>query len=223
MITAAHVGIGISGLEGQQASRSADYSIGQFSFLVPLMFFHGRECYRRNAYLIIYMFYKNILFVMPLFWFGFWNVFSGQTLYENLLYQMYNLIFTAFPIGCYAVMDFQYRKQEFLKRPKLYRIGLEDMCFSTGLFQNEMAFALLNGLIILVVVFQCQEDFWVAACTVYAAVILIANLRVAQKLHNHTLLSTVILILSPVTFFLQFYIEAQFADISQATIYKVFG
>ena len=114
MITAAHVGIGISGLEGQQASRRADYSIGQFSFLVPLMFFHGRECYRRNAYLIIYMFYKNILFVMPLFWFGFWNVFSGQTLYENLLYQMYNLIFTAFPIGCYAVLDFQYRKQEFL-------------------------------------------------------------------------------------------------------------
>ena len=28
MITAAHVGIGISGLEGQQAARAADYSIG---------------------------------------------------------------------------------------------------------------------------------------------------------------------------------------------------
>ena len=28
MITAAHVGIGISGLEGQQASRAADFSIG---------------------------------------------------------------------------------------------------------------------------------------------------------------------------------------------------
>lgn len=28
MITAAHVGVGISGLEGQQASRAADYSIG---------------------------------------------------------------------------------------------------------------------------------------------------------------------------------------------------
>ena len=27
MILAAHLGIGISGLEGQQASRSADYSI----------------------------------------------------------------------------------------------------------------------------------------------------------------------------------------------------
>lgn len=28
MITAAHVGVGISGLEGQQAARSADFSIG---------------------------------------------------------------------------------------------------------------------------------------------------------------------------------------------------
>ena len=30
MITAAHIGVGIKGLEGQQASRSADYSICQF-------------------------------------------------------------------------------------------------------------------------------------------------------------------------------------------------
>jgi len=28
MITEAHVGVGISGLEGQQAARSADYAIG---------------------------------------------------------------------------------------------------------------------------------------------------------------------------------------------------
>lgn len=33
MIAAAHVGIGISGLEGQQAARSSDYAIGQFKFL----------------------------------------------------------------------------------------------------------------------------------------------------------------------------------------------
>lgn len=28
MITAAHVGVGISGLEGQQAARASDYAIG---------------------------------------------------------------------------------------------------------------------------------------------------------------------------------------------------
>ena len=43
MITAAHVGIGISGLEGMQAARSSDYAIGQFKFLRTLLFLHGRE------------------------------------------------------------------------------------------------------------------------------------------------------------------------------------
>jgi len=33
MINAAHIGVGISGLEGMQAARAADYSIGQFRFL----------------------------------------------------------------------------------------------------------------------------------------------------------------------------------------------
>jgi phospholipid-transporting ATPase len=68
MITAANVGVGISGLEGQQAARSADYAIGQFKFLKNIIFFHGREAYRRNAYLVCYIFYKNILFVLPQFW-----------------------------------------------------------------------------------------------------------------------------------------------------------
>lgn len=77
MITAAHVGVGISGLEGQQAARTSDYAIGQFSYLIPLLFNHGRENYRRNSYLVIYMFYKNVLFVTAQFWFGFANAFSG--------------------------------------------------------------------------------------------------------------------------------------------------
>lgn len=77
MITAAHVGVGISGLEGQQAARSSDYAIGEFKYLRNLLFVHGRESYRRNSYLVIYMFYKNILFVMPQFFYGFWSAFSG--------------------------------------------------------------------------------------------------------------------------------------------------
>lgn len=50
MILQAHVGIGILGKEGQQAARSADYAVGQFKNLKTLLFFHGREAYRRNAY-----------------------------------------------------------------------------------------------------------------------------------------------------------------------------
>lgn len=77
MITQAHVGVGILGKEGQQAARSADFAIGQFQFLKPLMFVHGREAYRRNALLILYNFYKNVLYISTQYFFGFHSGFSG--------------------------------------------------------------------------------------------------------------------------------------------------
>lgn len=110
MITAAHVGIGISGLEGMQAARSSDYAIGQFKFLRTLLFLHGREAYRRNAFLISYMFYKNVLFVFPMFYFGFQSVFSGLMIYDPILYQLFNVFFTGAPIMWWGCMDLEYEK-----------------------------------------------------------------------------------------------------------------
>lgn len=52
MITTADIGVGISGLEGQQAARASDYAIGQFKYLRTLILVHGRECYRRNSYVV---------------------------------------------------------------------------------------------------------------------------------------------------------------------------
>ena len=65
MITAAHVGVGIKGLEGSQAARASDYSIGEFKMLRKLLLYHGRENYRRNSYLILYNFYKNFILIVP--------------------------------------------------------------------------------------------------------------------------------------------------------------
>ena len=65
MITSAHVGVGIKGVEGYQAARAADFSIGEFKFLRRLVLFHGRENYRRNSNLICYNFFKNVLLVLP--------------------------------------------------------------------------------------------------------------------------------------------------------------
>ena len=65
MITSAHVGIGIKGLEGKQAARASDYSIAEFKYLRKLLLFHGRESYRKNSYLILYNFYKNFILILP--------------------------------------------------------------------------------------------------------------------------------------------------------------
>ncbi|KAI9606529.1 hypothetical protein H4Q26_006063 [Puccinia striiformis f. sp. tritici PST-130] len=40
MIQEAHIGVGIAGLEGAQASMSADYALGQFRFLTKLLLFY---------------------------------------------------------------------------------------------------------------------------------------------------------------------------------------
>lgn len=71
---------------------------------------HGREAYRRNSFLIIYSFYKNFLYIIAQYFFGFWSAFSGQVLYEKVIYQLFNITFTSFPIMWYAVSDFQHER-----------------------------------------------------------------------------------------------------------------
>ncbi len=68
MIQAAHVGVGISGVEGLQAARSADVAIGQFRYLRKLLLVHGAWSYQRISKLILYSFYKNIALYMTQFW-----------------------------------------------------------------------------------------------------------------------------------------------------------
>lgn len=70
MIKSAHVGVGIFGVEGNQASRAADYSISHFSVLRRLLLVHGRESYRKNSFVVCYNFYKNVLLVIPQFWYN---------------------------------------------------------------------------------------------------------------------------------------------------------
>jgi hypothetical protein len=53
MIKEAHIGVGITGLEGTAASRASDYAIGQFRFLHPLLFVHGYWNYRRISILTL--------------------------------------------------------------------------------------------------------------------------------------------------------------------------
>ena len=62
MIQEAHVGVGISGKEGLQAARVADYSIAQFRFLQRLLFVHGHWNYIRTAKYMLLTFWKEMIF-----------------------------------------------------------------------------------------------------------------------------------------------------------------
>ncbi|KAM3133208.1 hypothetical protein pb186bvf_014636 [Paramecium bursaria] len=115
MITQAHVGIGIRGLEGQQASKAADYAVGEFQQLRRLLLYSGREYYRKNSNLILFNFYKNQLFIGAVFFFGLTNGFSGSIIYDQWLSQVFNVFFTSLPIILYALFDEEHPSSEFLE------------------------------------------------------------------------------------------------------------
>ncbi|KAI9609465.1 hypothetical protein H4Q26_007421 [Puccinia striiformis f. sp. tritici PST-130] len=123
MIQAAHVGIGISGVEGLQAARSADVAISQFRFLKKLLLVHGTWSYVRLTKLILYSFYKNITLYLIGFYFSFANGFSGQTLFESWTLTFYNVVFTVMPPFVLGVLD-QFVSARMLDRyPELYTLG----------------------------------------------------------------------------------------------------
>jgi phospholipid-transporting ATPase len=190
MIIAAHVGIGISGEEGQQAARAADYSIGQFRFLRRLMFVHGRECYRRNSYLICYNFYKNVLYVMPLFWLGFFSAFSGLLYYNMWTSNLFNMFYAALPIMLYALFDREKPLHVIEASPKAYELGLKGLLFNSTRFWLWILEAFLQALGVFLLthfsVCWCTgdvyngrlENLWVAGMLAYGLVVVVVNLKI---------------------------------------------
>jgi len=148
MIQAAHVGIGISGEEGLQAARAADYSIAQFRFLIRLLLIHGRNSYRRISKLILYSFYKNILLYFTQFWFVFFSGFSGQSLYERWTLATYNVIFTFFPILFYGLLDKDLNERSVISNPKLYLSGINKYHFNSRTFWSWMLTAIFHSFIV---------------------------------------------------------------------------
>ena len=148
MINAAHIGIGISGLEGQQAVKASDYAIGKFKFLKNLLFVHGRESYRRNSFATLFIFYKNILETAPIFYFGIWSIFSGTMIYHLILYNMFNPLFTSIPIVWFSTMDFEHPKEKLLNTPALYKYGIRNLHFNAKIFLREILYGFSQSFII---------------------------------------------------------------------------
>ena len=80
MIQAAQIGCGISGREGRAAVLASDYAFAQFRFLTRLLLVHGRWSYKRNAEIVQYAFYKNLVYSLPNVYFGFA---SGEGLVQH--------------------------------------------------------------------------------------------------------------------------------------------
>ncbi|KNC55680.1 uncharacterized protein AMSG_01949 [Thecamonas trahens ATCC 50062] len=133
MIKEAHIGVGINGEEGGQAALSADYAIGQFKYLKPLLLVHGHWCYHRIAKLIFYSFYKNIALAL--------------TFVEKWTFSLYNVSYTALPILIVGLYDQCLPRAVLLAQPRLYRTGPANRFFSIRGFCGWLLASLYHSLI----------------------------------------------------------------------------
>ncbi|KAL1941354.1 hypothetical protein VTO73DRAFT_7171 [Trametes versicolor] len=148
MIQAAHVGVGISGVEGLQAARAADVAISQFRYLKKLLLVHGAWSYTRLSKMLLYSFYKNIVLYMTQFWFSFFNNFSGQIAYESWTLSLYNVVFTVLPPLVIGVFD-QFVSARILDRyPQLYMLGQKNAFFTRTQFWAWVANALYHSIVL---------------------------------------------------------------------------
>ncbi|EPZ33774.1 P-type ATPase, cytoplasmic N domain-containing protein [Rozella allomycis CSF55] len=213
MIQAAHVGVGISGLEGLQASRSSDFSISQFKYLQKLLLVHGGWCYRRLSRLILYSFYKNITLYLTQFWFAFYNTFSGQTLYESWTLTLYNMFFTVLPPLVIGIFDQYLGARQLDNYPQLYQSGIQKSFFNVKVFWTWTFNAIIHSLTLFLFLFYLgfneiilstgsSAGLWFLGLIIYTSEIITVLYKAALLIDYYTIYAVAAFIGSFLFYFL---------------------
>ena len=134
MITAAHLGVGIHGVEGSQAVNSADFALSQFKHLQNLLFVHGRWTYRRIARAVVYFFYKNMIPTLTILFYILATGFSGTGMYNEMVISAYNLVFTSMPVIVFALMEQDATVEESIRTPNMYTLGQNSELLNPKIF-----------------------------------------------------------------------------------------
>ena len=208
MLTRANIGVGLKGHEGMQAFNSSDYGVEEFQTLKPLLLVHGRWAYRRIGKLILYMFYKNIVICLPSYFINILAaLFSGQRIFEEYMYQLFNVVFTALPILIFGVFEQDLNWKDCLAFPQLYKIGPNRVHANVKTFILWIASAVWHGVCVFFVPYVAMgmnvsvnsdgipPDLFLVGAIVYLSLIVVVNLKLVMEayyLNGMFLLSVVL-------------------------------
>ncbi|KAK5132392.1 hypothetical protein LTR08_009122 [Meristemomyces frigidus] len=148
MIQASHVGIGLSGKEGLQAARVADFSIAQFRFLQRLLLVHGRWNYVRTAKFILWTFWKEMFFYMMQAMYQRHNGYTGTSLYENWSLTVLNTLFTSLCVIVPGIFEQDLKAETLLAVPELYIFGQKNMGLNMPKYLSWMVLATAEGMVV---------------------------------------------------------------------------
>ncbi|KAG1664091.1 hypothetical protein FOA52_013275 [Chlamydomonas sp. UWO 241] len=215
MITAAHIGVGISGREGRAAVLASDYSFAQFRYVARLLLVHGRSSYKRNIEVVQYSFYKNWAYNCTLIIYAFFSAYSAQPLYSTGLIATLNLFWSSYVIVGYSVLEQDLSPATVLAHPRLYT---ETMRATRSSFMWRQAIYFLQGtwhacVVFFVVMFTMwtpasdgiNSTLWEVGSTMYMSIVITINLKLAMNTRYWTWINHLLSWLSVTTLFLFYY------------------
>lgn len=193
MIQMADVGVGICGQEGRQAVMASDFAMGQFRFLKRLLLVHGHWNYQRLAYLVLYNFYRNAVFVLMLFWYMLFTAFSTTNAITDWSSVFYSLIYTSVPTIIVGILDKDLSHKTLFQVPKLYAAGHRNESYNLQLFWITMMDTVWQSLVLYFVPYL---TFKVSTIDLYSigslwtiAVVILVNLHLAMDVKRWVLLT----------------------------------
>ena len=218
MIMEAHIGIGIYGEEGLRAAQSSDYAIGEFQVLRRLLFVHGYLNLMRNSMMIIYFFYKNFVFTIIHFFYGFINNFSGQTIIDDWYITLYNLLFTSIPLAGRCILDVSIKPDDGkivdVLIPFLYKEQRDDPIFTVKHFLLNLLKGALHSFInyyftISTISKVLNEDgyetnFWTVSVILYSNILLIVTIDLIIEMRFHNYIVWLLIIFLTLTLYVLF-------------------
>ena len=205
MIQEAHVGIGITGKEGLQASRISDYSIAQFRFLLKLLLVHGRWNYVRVCKYTLGTFWKETLFYLTQALYQRWAGFTGTSLYEPWSLTLFNTFFTFLPVIFLGIFEKDLAASTLLAAPELYTKGQRNEGFNIGIYLGWAFMGACGSVIIVFSIFTLyglafvpvDNTIFPLGLLTFSACVIVINIKLQLlESHNRSIMSAVAILLS---------------------------
>lgn len=182
MIQAADVGIGIVGKEGRQASLAADFSVLQFSHLLRLLVWHGRNSYKRTAKLSMFVIHRGVIIAAMQAVFSAIFYFSPIALFQGLIAVGYTTVYTMAPVFS-LVLDKDVSEEVATTYVELYKDLMKGRELTYKVFFKCMMISVYQGgVIMLMAIWLFERDFIHIISITFTALILNELLMIALEI-----------------------------------------
>lgn len=171
MIQEAHLGIGIVGKEGKQASMAADFSILEFRVIKVLILWHGRLSYYRSAVLAQFVIHRGLIISIIQFVFSIMFYFISIPIYNGFLMLGYATLFTSAPVFS-IIFDEDTNFETVMSFPVMYKTLQKGRFLSLKTFSYWLFKSIFQGAFIMIFTVTVFENNFTNIVTITFTVLI---------------------------------------------------